>query len=223
MDANPLPIPEVPLSEMMDEGPMSMPVNMETCDLIDEDQDGVIDEGITCACPDEERCYGAAPETNGVGQCMSGQSTCDSSGEMWLSCDGWIGPEREKCDFLDNDCDGQVDEYLDECNPCTAEGGNCLTQDLNIDGDCVTVECPNEAPYPIACDIIFDGGDPRGCVANQIGDSVIFFKEGNDCNVGNVQGSLTCSAIPGDGLNAMNCPMNKVDPFYPQSAEDCPD
>jgi len=195
----------------------------DNCDGFDDDLDGRIDEGQSCACLGDEQCYGAALETLGVGLCVSGRRSC-MMGEAWGPCEGWVGPAEERCDFVDNDCDGQVNEDLLDCDPqpCQEGGEPCLTMDLEVDGDCVTVECPPEAPHPVACEIEFDGQDPRGCVAHTPGSSIIFLKEGNDCGVGAVRGSLTCSSERGLELNEQNCPMNKETRFYPLTEGECP-
>jgi hypothetical protein len=204
-------------------GTNSLPTD-DNCNGIDDDQDGSIDEGILCLCIEMPTCYGAPLDTLGVGVCKEGLPTCDSAGEIWRGCEGWVGPTEEVCDLVDNDCDGSVDENFESCEiaPCQDETRPCLTEEIDIEGDCVTIECPADAPYPVACEIEFQGEDARGCVANTLGESVIFLKEGNDCGIGSVRGSLTCSTAPGSGLNAETCPMNKMIAFYPETGDQCP-
>lgn len=75
----------------------------ETCDNIDNDCDGMVDEGIN------QSCYNGPPETEGVGACMGGTQTC-SAGTFGI-CTGEVTPQPEVCsDAIDNDCDGETDE-----------------------------------------------------------------------------------------------------------------
>ncbi len=68
----------------------------ESCDGVDEDGDGAVDEGLFEAC-------GSA-----VGGCAPGLRACVDG--AWGGCIGAVGPGLETCDGVDEDCDGAVDE-----------------------------------------------------------------------------------------------------------------
>jgi hypothetical protein len=68
----------------------------ETCNGVDDDCDGAIDEGVTQNCGTD------------VGECEFGTQECH--GGQWGECTGGKGPSLEHCDELDNDCDGSTDD-----------------------------------------------------------------------------------------------------------------
>jgi predicted outer membrane repeat protein len=79
------------------------------CDGVDNDCDGVTDNIPSKLKPLEKDCYtGLPPETAGKGICITGKKTC-TGGKWDENCSGEIIPEKEKCDGLDNDCDGKTD------------------------------------------------------------------------------------------------------------------
>jgi len=207
----------------------------ESCNNKDDDCDGEVDEGMLNACgvcgelPPEvcngkdDNCDGAVDEglTNACGSCGAlPQEVCNGKDD---DCDGQVdegvknacgfcGPitKEEECNGKDDDCDGEVDE-------------NCECQfDLNINGDCVYLKCPPQCPYPVSCNINMIGGDHRGCVASQPQSSVFYLQEGNLCGSGHITGQVTCSSVPGQGLKAGNCSINKPKKFYPNVVSGCP-
>ncbi len=107
---------------------------------IDEDCDGMVDEG--CICPEGATQYCG----DGAGECTYGLRTC--SANVWGPCEGGTGPFTEVCDGLDNNCDGLVDEGL--LNACGTCGDSCYllpmdptTQGVPDDGiDIITAGDP---------------------------------------------------------------------------------
>ena len=189
-------------------------------DGLDNDLNGFVDEVCPCNLAQTQPCFGGYPSQATDPVCRKGTQTCKGSTEFhsWGPCEGWlcgqVPPPEEICDNMkDDDCDNLIDE------------GCGLTAEVNLNGDCLYVACPQQAPYPIGCrNLVFAGGDPDGCVtALNDGSGRVYFQEGNACclppplnfDCGNVMGTLLCSSKPGPPLNAINCPINKQNKIYP--------
>ena len=76
----------------------------EICNNIDDDCDGMVDEGVT------QSCYAGPAGTSGVGICRPGTQTCAAG--VFGACTGQVLPAAEVCDNVDNDCNGTVDNGL---------------------------------------------------------------------------------------------------------------
>ena len=92
----------------------------ETCDGLDNDCDGAVDE-VDCQCQLDER----RPCGLDVGRCVPGSQSCTDG--QWGPCEAMMGPEAERCNGEDDDCDGNVDEGGPETGlPCeTGRPGVC--------------------------------------------------------------------------------------------------
>ncbi len=100
----------------------------EVCDGLDNNCDTHPDNGTcTCMTGDVRACYGGPSGTQNVGECKDGSQDCVDPG-VWFGCAGQVMPTAELCDNLDNDCNGDIDNYAEPCYtgpPATRGVGVC--------------------------------------------------------------------------------------------------
>ncbi|MBI5542334.1 MAG: hypothetical protein HY901_00470 [Deltaproteobacteria bacterium] len=160
----------------------------EVCNGLDDDCNGTTDDGCECLPGSTQSCTSAA------NPCVTGTRECGNDGR-WGSCVA-PPPGTETCaNGLDDDCDGQTDE---ECQVIGVQ--------VTFVHDCVVAQCPAHKPFPVGCDIHFDGADGRVCVAHAPQNLGVYFQEGDDCCAGAFQGLLLCSDTEvAGGLGPSNC------------------
>ncbi len=127
---------------------------VEVCDGLDNDCDGSVDEAGCVPCAPNgstEACYTGSPDFAGIGECIYGTRMC--GGGSWGSCSGDVMPTVEACDFLDNDCDGVVDNG---CSTCSVDS-DCGLGEFCVGGFCEPEFGPRDAEaIPTVNDSITD-------------------------------------------------------------------
>lgn len=191
---------------------------------LDDDLNGFVDENCSCTAGATQPCFNGPPSQASAPNCHKGTQACSGTSEFqaWGPCENSgcdAVTRQEVCNNnIDDNCDGRTDE------------GCAFDLTVTIDGDCLGIPCPPQAPNPIGCDITMEGNDSRGCVAHAAGNPAVYFQEGNACpffpgqpGAGHVSGTLKCStSTDAVVLGPDNCKINKSEPTYTDSPAGCP-
>jgi hypothetical protein len=97
----------------------------EHCDGIDNDCDGTTDPDCGCTTGAEMECG------SDVGECATGVQTCAEG--TWGACEAAVGESSERCNGLDDDCDGEIDDDADSA---------CATGQACSSGACIDLRPP---------------------------------------------------------------------------------
>ncbi|MGK0360912.1 MAG: Notch-like protein [Bradymonadia bacterium] len=153
------------------------------CNGLDDDCDAAIDENI-----EPQACYSGRRNTEGRGICRGGLSRCEGAAGFSDTCEGEILPERERCNAINDDCDGATDEDFDVGDDCTRGQGECQRAGVRI--------C-NAAQDGTRCNAV--AGNPNAEACNTRDD---------DCDGDTDEGVLNacdaCGAVPEDVCNGLD-------------------
>jgi len=151
----------------------------ESCNQIDDNEDGKVDEGCTCTIDEVQACWPGDPSARNVGECKDGLQRCQGEVEFsqWGPCEGAVLPTEDTYgDGIDQNCDGGDG---DACVPTGPEICNDdLDNDCDRDTDCRDSDC---ADYPLCGDCTPTGPEICGDEYDNDCDGLVDCDDTDDC------------------------------------------
>ncbi len=170
--------------------------NVETCNVMDDDCDGNIDEGFDVGSP----CDGPDGDL-----CKEGVIACDTSGAA--VCTDKTGDTLESCNGADDDCDGTTDEGFTLGAACAVGTGACARSGLtmcNAGGTGTQCNVTAGAPTPELCGNGIDedcNGSDVSCPINDLPAGAIDVSAGGtftvDLSAAHDDAHASCSSTGG--------------------------
>ena len=128
----PLPPPDAPFIFINATIPSNCTPYPEQCNGLDDNCNGLVDDlpgaGQTCTSVWKNGPCALSP---GVLQCVNVSNATNATGTF--ECVGQVFPSKEKCDFMDHDCDGVSNNVPGLNGPCGSDVGACSKGILQCD------------------------------------------------------------------------------------------
>ena len=169
----------------------------EKCNELDDDCDGATDEGFEWENPADgaKLKFG---DSCGVGPCAGGTVTCKDNVTAFCSTFTKVEAEKGKCDGVDNDCNGKVDDLAcDDGDLCTTDA--CDTDKKacsNVAMDCEDQDQCTEDKCLAATGKCDNGKKVGSC------------DDGNKCTIGDACGDAEGKYVCIPGTDAAKCDDN---------------
>ena len=204
---------------------------VEVCDGVDNDCDGEIDEGVT------DTWYGDA-DGDGYGDAGAPIEACSQpagTASAATDCDDTdaaIHPAAaERCDGVDNDCDGDIDEGVTEIWYADADGDGYGDPDAALDdcdpgegyvADATDCDDADPAVSPSGTEVCNDADDDcDGDVDEEAVDAPTWYADADGDGYGDLDAPFTdCDPPPAHVADASDCDDGAFE-IHPDAAEVC--